>query len=74
MDQQNIELSVPQKAWYGDSHFKVEIPWDWKVEICRMAGEKKKAMTDRQIRMVHPFMTRIYWPWVCIYNKSLRLP
>ena len=44
------EVTVPNLQWYGDMPLTLEFPDIWDVKRCRMACERRPAMTEDQIR------------------------
>jgi nickel-dependent lactate racemase len=44
------EVTVPNLQWYGDMPLTLEFPDIWDVKRCRMACERRSAMTEDQIR------------------------
>ncbi|MEM3785703.1 MAG: lactate racemase domain-containing protein [Candidatus Bathyarchaeia archaeon] len=45
----NMEVSIPQMAWFGDSELKLTFPKEWKVNVQLMEGHGKKPITQNEI-------------------------
>lgn len=43
-------VKVPELAWYGVSDLELPMPPEWDVEVLRMAGCERKALTPAEIR------------------------
>lgn len=44
-----MEVSVPQRAWFGDSELKLWFPDEWDVSVQIMQGQGKRAINKEEI-------------------------
>ncbi|MHA1604297.1 MAG: lactate racemase domain-containing protein [Candidatus Freyarchaeota archaeon] len=44
-----MNVTLPQMPWYGDTTLKLELPDDWDVKVCGMAGEEKTPISSEQV-------------------------
>ncbi|MBW2065025.1 MAG: DUF2088 domain-containing protein [Deltaproteobacteria bacterium] len=43
-------IRIPQLPWHNPSDLELHIPDSWDIEMCNMAGHKRQALDDDQIR------------------------
>jgi lactate racemase len=43
-------VKLPQLSWYNMNELEIGFPEDWQVEVCKMAGYDRKALTPAEIR------------------------
>src|SRR4030042_2252406 len=43
-------IKLPQLAWQGGRELELNIPENWQVEVCNIAGYKTPAMRPEQIK------------------------
>ncbi|MFH2125936.1 MAG: lactate racemase domain-containing protein [Pseudomonadota bacterium] len=44
-----MKLSLPRRLWYENDSLEIDLPEDWQVELCPMAGADHPALSREEI-------------------------
>lgn len=46
-----VRVTLPQRAWYGDTKFEISLPMTWDVTTCHMPGNDGAKITEEGIKV-----------------------
>ena len=44
-----MKVSLPELLWYGNGSLELDMPDDWKVDLCPMRGAGRRALSDAEM-------------------------